>query len=98
MRIRNAPIETFRHPLMGENVEVRGRRAHVTSTQGWDLLSPEERERRRVMLKGQLGEHFRAKYLRVTVRFEGSQEVAAFDVWEVVYDLDRDPDQAPWRG
>lgn len=97
--IRSIPAEEYRHPVGGETVETPDGRGVVDSVETWEDVrwgSDLEDIKR---LRARLGGNFTAKYARVTVSLEDTDDTRTYDVWELKYDHERDPvDDPPWRG
>lgn len=98
--IREVPPDRFRLPSVGERVETPDGEGFVENVEGWeDYRWRTDREDVK-RIRARLGARFTARYARVTVSLENSDNaVSTYDVWELTYDFDRDPvDDPPWRG
>jgi hypothetical protein len=85
-----------REPFVGETITTPRGKGVVIGVTKWSGLTPAIQSRSMDALRAQLGNTFTHTYFQVHVEFKNS-DMAQFHCWEVDYDTERDPEDAPWR-
>lgn len=85
-----------REPFVGELISTSRGGGCVVGLTRWNDISPNIQKKLAAGLRSQLGNSFIKTYFRVSVEFEDG-DTESFHCWEVDYDTERDPEDAPWR-
>jgi len=85
-----------REPFIGELIVTSKGSGVVVGLTRWNDFSPAIQRKLAAGLRSYLGNDFVKTYFRVTVEIE-SGDTESFHCWEVDYDTERDPEDAPWR-
>jgi len=85
----------LRKPLVGEIVTTPDGDGTVVSVQEYLDQSEAGSQEFEAFLRSRLGRDFARQYFTAEVEVDG--EVKDFECWELDYDAERDPEEAPWR-
>lgn len=91
--------DDFREPLVGETVDTPEGEGTIIDVGEWRSFPMYDGDNFREVqykLSSILGGNWPDIYYRVTVKFPDS-EVAAYNIWQIRYDLDKDATDHPWR-
>ena len=86
-----------RVPLAGEHVQTPEGEGVVLGVVMFEMLTAAEQKKQFSSLRAMFGDGFKDYYFRASVQIIEGGEVKSFEVWEIEYDSERDPEDAPWR-
>lgn len=86
----------IREPFAGETITTPKGEGNVIGVTRWNDLSQSIKQKSMDGLRAQLGNNFTHTYFQVSVELKDG-DIAQFHCWEVEYDTERNPEDAPWR-
>lgn len=87
-------------PIVGEKVTTPDGDGYVTEIIDFedDASSKEDDRDWELGVRARLGKDYYKRYYRAMVELEGqSGKVDSYHCWEINFDADKDPEDAPWR-